>query len=243
MSDQPDVPELIPARMLDEFAYCPRLANLEWVRMIVDSVASAKALARRADRCFSALAFQPMPRRLPMRTLPMFSCIGVLAFALAAHAAPAAACENGKEGPGRGDDYDGSAPRTSKAFFDINQTDPAMMKDYLTVINGTYDSLIAKGVPASKIKLVLGLRGLTVTFVTQTFGVGTPNEALGHQIRALLTTLIGKGVRIEACQISLDWMGVPATSLLAGIGVIDNAFIESMWYQSNGYALVPVFQP
>lgn len=178
-----------------------------------------------------------------MRTLPMFSCIGVLALALAAYAAPAAACENGKEGPGRGDDYDGSAPRTSKAFFDINQTDPAMMKDYLTVINGTYDSLIAKGVRPSRINLVLGLRGLTVTFVTQTFGVGTANEALGQQIRALLTTLISKGVRIEACQISLDWMGVAATNLLTGIAVIDNAFIESMWYQSKGYAVVPVFQP
>ena len=32
MSAQPDVPELIPARMLNEFAYCPRLAYLEWVQ-------------------------------------------------------------------------------------------------------------------------------------------------------------------------------------------------------------------
>ncbi len=28
----PEVPELIPARMLNEFAYCPRLAYLEWVQ-------------------------------------------------------------------------------------------------------------------------------------------------------------------------------------------------------------------
>ncbi len=28
----PDVPDLIPARMLNEFAYCPRLAYLEWVQ-------------------------------------------------------------------------------------------------------------------------------------------------------------------------------------------------------------------
>ena len=27
-----DVPELIPARMLNELAYCPRLAYLEWVQ-------------------------------------------------------------------------------------------------------------------------------------------------------------------------------------------------------------------
>ena len=27
-----DVPDLIPARMLNEFSYCPRLAYLEWVQ-------------------------------------------------------------------------------------------------------------------------------------------------------------------------------------------------------------------
>jgi CRISPR-associated protein Cas1 len=32
MADMPDVPDLIPARMLNEFAYCPRLAYLEWVQ-------------------------------------------------------------------------------------------------------------------------------------------------------------------------------------------------------------------
>lgn len=31
-SSLPDVPELVPARMLNEFAYCPRLAYLEWVQ-------------------------------------------------------------------------------------------------------------------------------------------------------------------------------------------------------------------
>ena len=27
-----DVPDLVPARMLNEFAYCPRLCYLEWVQ-------------------------------------------------------------------------------------------------------------------------------------------------------------------------------------------------------------------
>lgn len=31
-SDYSDVPELIPARMVNEFAYCPRLFHLEWVQ-------------------------------------------------------------------------------------------------------------------------------------------------------------------------------------------------------------------
>src|SRR5450759_1623005 len=32
MTNSTDLPDLIPARMLNEFAYCPRLAYLEWVQ-------------------------------------------------------------------------------------------------------------------------------------------------------------------------------------------------------------------
>ena len=32
MSTTLDIPDLIPARMLNEYAYCPRLAYLEWVQ-------------------------------------------------------------------------------------------------------------------------------------------------------------------------------------------------------------------
>jgi CRISPR-associated protein Cas1 len=32
MTTSPRIPELVPARMLNEHAYCPRLAYLEWVQ-------------------------------------------------------------------------------------------------------------------------------------------------------------------------------------------------------------------
>ncbi len=32
LPQETDVPDLIPARMLNEFCYCPRLAYLEWVQ-------------------------------------------------------------------------------------------------------------------------------------------------------------------------------------------------------------------
>jgi len=38
MTDAGDVPDLVPARMVNEFAYCPRLFYLEWVQSrFVDS--------------------------------------------------------------------------------------------------------------------------------------------------------------------------------------------------------------
>ena len=42
-----DLPELVPARMLNEFAYCPRLFFLEWV----DSLWASNAEVAEGDRC------------------------------------------------------------------------------------------------------------------------------------------------------------------------------------------------
>lgn len=55
-----------------------------------------------------------------------------------------------------------------------------------------------------------------------------------------IDSLLGKDVRIEACQISCDWVGTPAETMLDDIVVIDNAFAASIFYQTQGYALVPV---
>jgi intracellular sulfur oxidation DsrE/DsrF family protein len=49
-------------------------------------------------------------------------------------------------------------------------------------------------------------------------------------------------VRIKTCIISCEWVGVDPADLLAGVIVIDNAFASSIWYQTKGYALIPIHQ-
>ena len=150
-----------------------------------------------------------------------------------------------------GSDYDGSVPPSPKAFYDVNLTDPYAMPVFLGVINDTYDLFISKGAPPQKIKFVISLRGLAVTFVTNDFGVnGTQEEQeLGENIRELLDILLSKGVRIEVCEISCDWLLVPALPpgtdleevLYPGILIIDNAFASSIWYQTKGYAAIAIY--
>ena len=58
----PPVPELVPARMLNEFAYCPRLAYLEWVQgEFADSVDTVEGRFqhRRVDRPSGELPSYP----------------------------------------------------------------------------------------------------------------------------------------------------------------------------------------
>lgn len=136
------------------------------------------------------------------------------------------------------DNYDNSVPAIPKAFYDINLTQPTTMLDFLGVIDSTYDLLVIKGAPPQKIKFVISLRGLSVAFATNNYEVG----GIGDDIRAVLVSLLNKGVRVEACIISCIWVGVNPSDLLNGVVVVDNAFASSMWYQTRGYALIPIHQ-
>ena len=140
------------------------------------------------------------------------------------------------------DYYNESVPPQPNAFYDVNLTNPVTMRDFMGVIDLTYDLMIDKGVPPAKIKFVVSLRGLSVAFATREFGMGTPDEQVGIQIREILNSLLDKGVRIEACIISCIWVGVDPDDLLDGVLVIDNAFASSIWYQTKGYALIPIHQ-
>jgi intracellular sulfur oxidation DsrE/DsrF family protein len=136
-----------------------------------------------------------------------------------------------------------TAPLFPRAFYDVNVTNPQTMRDFLWVIDSTYDLLISQGANAHRIKFVVSLRGLSVAFATQDYGIGDPqNEQVGIEIRQYLESLNAKGVRVEACQISCNWVGVDATTLHDTVLVIDNAFASSIWYQTHGYALIPIHQ-
>ncbi len=136
---------------------------------------------------------------------------------------------------------DSDAAQFPYAFYDINVTTPETMRNFLGVIDSTYDLLISKGVKAKNIHFVVSLRGMSVAFATETFSKPDgDNPDLGVQIRGYLDSLTSKGVRIEACAISLDWVSVSAESLVDQIVVIDNAFAAAVWYQRRGFALVPI---
>ena len=63
-----DLPELVPARMLNEYAYCPRLFFLEWVdRLWVPSSDTAEGIRgqRDGDRPRPGWGLQPFPLPRP----------------------------------------------------------------------------------------------------------------------------------------------------------------------------------
>ena len=137
------------------------------------------------------------------------------------------------------DYYDDSVPPQPKAFYDINLTNPETFRDFLWVIDSTYNLLITKGTPPQKIKFVVSLRGLSVAFATENFMTGTE---LGDEIRFYIDSLLANNVRIEACIISCEWVNVDPEDLIDDVVVVDNAFASSIWYQTKGFALIPIHQ-
>lgn len=180
--------------------------------------------------------------KLHMRWLATLGILGFVAVAMgdgSAQATGAAVASGSDHGEYTGE----TAPLFPRAFYDVNVTSPQTMRDFLWVIDSTYDLLVSQGAPEHRIKFVVSLRGLSVAFATQDYGIGDPeNEQVGMEIRQYLDRLSSKGVRVEACQISCDWVGVDAATLYDTVLVIDNAFASSIWYQTRGYALIPIHQ-
>ena len=56
-----DLPELVPARMLNEYAYCPRLFFLEWVDSLWASNADVAEGDRRHRRVDAGGGAAPLP--------------------------------------------------------------------------------------------------------------------------------------------------------------------------------------
>src|ERR1019366_155557 len=56
-----DLPDLLPARMLNEYAYCPRLFFLEWVDQLWASSADVAEGARRHRRADAGGGAAPLP--------------------------------------------------------------------------------------------------------------------------------------------------------------------------------------
>ena len=137
---------------------------------------------------------------------------------------------------------DDAAPKFPMTFYDMNVTQPETMRDFLSVINATYDLMIDKGVPVRRIKFVVSLRGFSVKIASDPYLDGLEDTVLAEAIRTQLDGLKSRGIRIEACLISCNWMGVPVEDMVDGIVIIDNAFAASTFYQRKGYALVPIHQ-
>lgn len=121
-----------------------------------------------------------------------------------------------------------------KGVFMVSLDNPQKMALYLKVIAGTHDNFKRQGV-APDLKVVF--IGASVRHLTRTAASSESGGELARQVEQLHA----KGVRLEICAIATELFGIDNADLLKPLNVINDGFISTIGYQTQGYQLVPVY--
>lgn len=125
---------------------------------------------------------------------------------------------------------------TGKAVFDTNISSAQSMLMFFNVIEKTVATLKDQGV---KPDFIITLRGAAVSIVSKDseFNSEEDETALIKKINALKQ----QGVYFEACNVAADLFAVDAADLFPGVVLVGNTFASLIGYQSQGYALIPLY--
>lgn len=125
---------------------------------------------------------------------------------------------------------------TGKAVFDVNITSAQTMLLYFTVIEKTVATLKAQGV---KPDIIITLRGAAVSIVSKDSEFN--NEEDEKALIKKITAMKQQGVYFEACNVAAELYDVEPADLMPGVVLVGNTFASLIGYQSQGYALIPLY--
>ena len=126
-----------------------------------------------------------------------------------------------------------------RVVFDINISEPKKLPLYLMVIDETISDLERQGV---KPDVILTFRGKAVTLIsTDHDNIELTDLEYVEKAAEQLEALQKRGVRMEGCSVATRLFGVDNATLLPGIEPVGNTFVSLIGYQSQGYAMIPVY--
>jgi peroxiredoxin family protein len=129
---------------------------------------------------------------------------------------------------------------SGKVVWDINMAEPMEFSLYLKVIQKTYDDIISQGVTPD---MIFAFRGKSVLLIS-TIREGISDEQKAHldEVAKLLKDLIKRpGVRMEACSLAYEMLGIKAEYLLNGVQPVGNTFVSLIGYQAKGYGTISIY--
>ncbi len=125
-----------------------------------------------------------------------------------------------------------------KGIFDVNRGDPRSILLILGVIEETVDGLLDHGVEPD---LIVAFRGPAPRFLlADSDKVPLEHVGAAEDLARYIQQLAARGVRFEACAITLRLMGLEQERLIPEVTVVANTFNSLIGYQARGYALIPI---
>jgi intracellular sulfur oxidation DsrE/DsrF family protein len=127
-----------------------------------------------------------------------------------------------------------------KAVFLVDIADAKKQAFYMDIIVGTHQNLTRQGV---KPDMVVVYIGPSVKFLTTkpTMELEVESGEAIKQMQATSKKLKELGVHQEVCSIATKVFGIDNATLFPEMTLVGDGFVSLIGYQTQGYALVPVF--
>ncbi len=125
-----------------------------------------------------------------------------------------------------------------KAVFDCSSRDANYIKTRMWLVGKTLDMIEEKG---DKAKFVITLHGGCVPMISTEYDMLVDDKDIPKIKKAQesITNLAKvKGVKIIACAMSLRANAIEEKEVLPFVTITDNSFIDTIYYQNKGYALM-----
>jgi len=125
-----------------------------------------------------------------------------------------------------------------KAVFDCSSDNASYIKSRMWLVGKTLDMIEKKGDKAS---FVITLHGGCVPMVSKLYDeiVDEADEADIKKAQEYLSELVNKHkVKVIACAMSLNANAIETKEVLSFVTISDNSFIDTIYYQNRGYALM-----
>lgn len=125
-----------------------------------------------------------------------------------------------------------------KAVFDCSSSDADYIKSRIWLVGKTMDMIKEQGDTS---QVVLTLHGGCVPMVSKLYNEIVPDEDVQKikQAQDYLKSLSKrKNVKIIACAMSLNTNAIEKKEVLPFIQIVKNSFIDTIYYQNLGYALM-----
>jgi intracellular sulfur oxidation DsrE/DsrF family protein len=125
-----------------------------------------------------------------------------------------------------------------KVVYDCSSSDAGYIKSRMWLVGKTMDMIEEQG---DTNQVVLTLHGGCVPMVSKLYDEIVPDEDVQKikQAQDYLKSLSKrKNVKIIACAMSLSANAIDEKEVLPFIQIVKNSFIETIYYQNSGYALM-----
>ena len=130
---------------------------------------------------------------------------------------------------------------TMKVVFDMRDANLKTAAIHLKLILDTFHDAAVRKI-SDQPDFVVIFMGASVNLLnTNRDGLSVDDRALLDGISTIITQMGKDGIKLEVCLVAVQVMNLDPASIMPELTKVDNGWISLIGYETNGYALVPVY--